>query len=115
MRVTVHKIPTGNANSPLCYPIHSPGNHTLELRPVASRLKGFPMTRVLKFHRSRIVLAVLAMLFVFATAPAPARAQVPRAPAFVAQHYDISVTLNIVPTDPRRLSCLRWFQRAGRR
>jgi len=94
MRVTVYKIPTGNANSPLCYPIHSPGNHTLELRPVASRLKGFPMTRVLKFHRSPIVLTVLAMLFVLSTAPAPARAQVPRAPAFVAQHYDISVTLD---------------------
>jgi hypothetical protein len=30
----------GNDNSPLCYPIHSPGYHTLDPRPVTSVLKG---------------------------------------------------------------------------
>ncbi len=95
---TVTFFLAGNANSPLCYPIHSPGNHTLELRPVASRLKGFPMTRVLKFHRSRIALTiaptVLAILSALALTTTPARAQAPRGPAFLAQHYDISATID---------------------
>jgi hypothetical protein len=30
----------GNDNSLLCYPIHSPGYHTLDPRPVTSVLKG---------------------------------------------------------------------------
>jgi tetratricopeptide (TPR) repeat protein len=56
------------------------------------------MTRVLKFHRSRIALTiaptVLAILSALALTTTPAQAQAPRGPAFLAQHYDISATID---------------------
>jgi hypothetical protein len=39
-QVTRHLLSASNANSPLCYPIYSPGYYTLALRPVTSVLKG---------------------------------------------------------------------------
>jgi hypothetical protein len=39
-QVTSDPFSAGNDNSPLCYPIYSPGYHSLSLRPVTSVLKG---------------------------------------------------------------------------